>query len=78
MAQERAFVELGVLIYPGAQMAAVHGLTDLFAVADGIAAEHASAQLRRLRVSHWQTAGGELPSRVFASDAGPDCPWSRC
>ncbi|WP_434606111.1 GlxA family transcriptional regulator [Pseudomonas sp. R1-7] len=74
MAQERAFVELGVLIYPGAQMAAVHGLTDLFAVADGIAAQQASAQLPRLRVSHWQTAGGKVPFRMFASDAGPDLP----
>ena len=27
-------VELGVLIYQGAQMAAVHGLTDLFGVAN--------------------------------------------
>ena len=42
MAVERAIVELGVLIYRGAQMAAVHGLTDLFGVANRIAAEHQS------------------------------------
>ena len=34
MGAERAVVEMGVLIYPGAQMAAVHGLTDLFGVAN--------------------------------------------
>ncbi len=45
-------VELGVLIYQGAQLAAVHGLTDLFGVANRIAAEHQSAQLPLLRVSH--------------------------
>ena len=71
MTQQRAVAELGVLIYPGAQLAAVHGLTDLFAVAQRIAAEHASAQLPRLRVSHWQTANGEAPRRVFDSETGP-------
>ena len=30
MAVERSIIELGVLIYQGAQLAAVHGLTDLF------------------------------------------------
>ncbi|BBP73170.1 transcriptional regulator [Pseudomonas sp. Seg1] len=64
-----AISELGVLIYPGAQMAAVHGLTDLFAVANRIAAEHQSAQLPLLRVSHWQVEGDQAPQRVF--DSGP-------
>ncbi|TEA62589.1 GlxA family transcriptional regulator [Pseudomonas sp. CH235] len=63
-----AVVELGVLIYPGAQMAAVHGLTDLFAVANRVAAEHQSAQLPRLRVSHWQVEGDQPPVRVHDSD----------
>ncbi|WP_458131376.1 GlxA family transcriptional regulator [Pseudomonas sp. R3-41] len=71
MTQQRAVAELGVLIYPGAQMAAVHGLTDLFAVAQRIAAEQASAPLPRLRVSHWQTDNGEAPRRVFDSETGP-------
>ncbi|MCG6576318.1 GlxA family transcriptional regulator [Pseudomonas sp. AF32] len=69
MTQQRAVAELGVLIYPGAQLAAVHGLTDLFAVAERIAGEHASAQLPRLRVSHWRAENGETPERVF--DSGP-------
>jgi len=71
MTQQRAIAELGVLIYPGAQLAAVHGLTDLFAVAQRIAAEQASAQLPQLRVSHWQAAGDAAPQRVFDSDPGP-------
>lgn len=70
MTQERAVAELGVLIYPGAQLAAVHGLTDLFAVAQRIAAEHASPQLPRLRVSHWRAEDGAVPLRVFDSDTG--------
>jgi len=67
-----AVVELGVLIYSGAQMAAVHGLTDLFAVADRVAAEHQSALLPRLRVSHWQVEGDQPPVRVHASDPGTE------
>lgn len=55
---------IDLLVYPGAQQAAVHGLTDLFGVANGIAAEHATAGLPRLRVRHWQ---------VDASDAGLSC-----
>ncbi|MEK1845152.1 MAG: GlxA family transcriptional regulator, partial [Pseudomonas sp.] len=65
MGMERAVAELGVLIYPGAQMAAVHGLTDLFGVANRIAAEHQSAQLPLLRVSHWQVEGDQVPERVY-------------
>ncbi|WHS59730.1 GlxA family transcriptional regulator [Pseudomonas sp. G2-4] len=71
MTQQRAVAELGVLIYPGAQLAAVHGLTDLFAVAQQIAAEQASALLPQLRVSHWQAEDDEAPQRVFDSATGP-------
>jgi len=71
MTQERAVAEIGVLIYPGAQLAAVHGLTDLFAVADRIAGEYASVQLPRLRVSHWRAESDETPLQVFDSEPGP-------
>jgi transcriptional regulator GlxA family with amidase domain len=72
MDAERAIAELGVLIYPGAQMAAVHGLTDLFDVANRIAAEHQSTQLPLLRVSHWQVEGDQAPVRVYDSHPAPD------
>ena len=71
-AEMAAIAELGVLIYPGAQMAAVHGLTDLFAVANRIAAEHQAVQLPVLRVSHWQVEGDQPPTRTYASHAGDD------
>ncbi|MCF4979409.1 helix-turn-helix domain-containing protein [Pseudomonas gessardii] len=74
MAVERSIVELGVLIYHCAQMAAVHGLTDLFGVANRIAAEHQSRQLPLLRVSHWQVNGDGTPVRSFDSQPGPDQP----
>ena len=73
MGAERAAVaEIGVLIYPGAQMAAVHGLTDLFAVANRIAGEHQAAQLPLLRVSHWQVEGDQPPARVYDSLPGTE------
>ena len=54
-------IEIGLVIYPGAQQAAVLGLTDLFAIADRAAVDReerdkAAANLPRLRVSHWQLA----------------------
>ncbi|MGL4271884.1 MAG: GlxA family transcriptional regulator [Pseudomonas paracarnis] len=74
MAAQRSTVELGVLIYQGAQLAAVHGLTDLFGVANRIAAEHESAQLPLLRVSHWQVDAHGTPARTFDSHPGPEQP----
>lgn len=50
----RGEVEIGVLVYPEVQAAALYGLTDLFAVADRVAGALAGQPLPRLRVSHWQ------------------------
>jgi len=47
-------VSIGVLIYPGAQISAVHGLTDLFLVANRINAECGSRSVLPLRISHWK------------------------
>ena len=46
--------EIGILLYPGAQMSAVLGLTDLFGVANRPSAERGGANPRELRISHWQ------------------------
>ena len=51
--RDRDIIEIGILLYPGAQMAAVLGLTDLFAVAQRIAPEHGAAA-PQLRVTQWQ------------------------
>lgn len=69
MSIERRVVDIGVLLYPGAQMAAVHGLTDLFEVANRMADEQQSSQLPRLRVSHWQVDAQREPQRVFETFA---------
>jgi transcriptional regulator GlxA family with amidase domain len=46
--------EIGILLYPGAQQAAVLGLVDLFAVANMQAEKIAGASAGVLRVSQWQ------------------------
>lgn len=38
--------EIGILLYPGAQMSAVLGLTDLFRVANRLSAEHGDTNLQ--------------------------------
>ncbi len=51
-----AVTEIGLLIYSGCQLAAIHGLTDLFR----IAGEWAGDDGRFIRVSHWRPAGEEV------------------
>nr|WP_254911474.1 GlxA family transcriptional regulator [Sphingomonas sp. CDS-1] len=43
--------EVGILLYPGCQMAMVHGVTDLLTIAGHFSAEHGGPVLR---VSHWE------------------------
>lgn len=47
-------VEIAILQYPDAQGWVVHGLTDLFRIANRQAAEHDSGPGTRIRVTHWQ------------------------
>ncbi|MFK0089909.1 GlxA family transcriptional regulator [Pseudomonas sp. NPDC090755] len=53
MAKEGDMLEIGLLVYPGAQTAAVHGLTDLFAVANRLRHELGALDRPLLRISHW-------------------------
>jgi transcriptional regulator GlxA family with amidase domain len=65
--ENRGPIELGILIYPGALMSAVLGLTDLFGVANRLSEERVGAGAKQLRVSHWQLSaenGTEL-ERIF-------------
>ena len=58
--------EIGILLYPGAQMSAVLGLTDLFRIANRLGAEH-DTNHRELRISHWQLRENDSDdlARVF-------------
>lgn len=65
MIRHEAVAEIGLLIYPGCQLAAIYGLTDLFR----IAGEWAGEQGRFIRVSHWQPIGDDVDC-VWDSDPG--------
>ncbi len=56
--------EIGLVLYPGAQLAAVHGLTDLFRVANKAARDDQPI----LRVTHWRIAEGAADA---VSDSHP-------
>lgn len=63
-------VEIGILIYPDAQLASVYGLTDLFIVANRFARNRG---LPAFRVSHWaRDKEGSAVERAF--DTLPDLP----
>lgn len=61
-------IGIGILIYPGAQMSAVLGLTDLFHLAERSAAEKI-ADSPCLRVRHLRAEESSAPKVVFDSHA---------
>ncbi|WP_029349073.1 GlxA family transcriptional regulator [Bosea sp. 117] len=62
-----AKAEVGLLIYPDCQIAMVHGMTDLFAVASRYSVERGGAPLR---VSHWLRGEDGGFTRVFDTHPG--------
>src|ERR1700730_9850260 len=65
-------VEIGILVYPEAQLAAVHGLTDIFLVANRFAATRSVPAEPALRVSHWRRPENEHTVEcVFDTFPGP-------
>jgi transcriptional regulator GlxA family with amidase domain len=66
-------IEIGLVLYPGAQQAAVLGLTDLFLVANRMASLHMQQSEPPPRVTHWQqNAADAAPVRIFDSGSGID------
>lgn len=73
--KQRTCTEIGIVIYPQAQMAAVHGLTDLFRVANRFAAERGGTSAPELRISHWQLRpNGQQLEQVFDTRQTPSEP----
>jgi transcriptional regulator GlxA family with amidase domain len=46
--------EIGILLYPNSQLAAVHGLTDLFCAANAIHLARGGLSSGEISVSHWR------------------------
>ncbi|POT99655.1 AraC family transcriptional regulator [Escherichia sp. ESNIH1] len=65
-------IGIGLVLYPGVQQAAVLGLSDLFSVANSIAAEY--QQHTVLQVTHWQSPGQDRdPIPTGDVSANPSC-----
>jgi|SRR5271165_1616090 len=60
--------EIGILLYPGVQMSAVLGLTDLFGVANRLSAKHGATNPRELRISHWQLRDNDIITSAQAQE----------
>ncbi|HUE92312.1 GlxA family transcriptional regulator [Pseudomonas sp.] len=65
--------QVGILLYPGAQRAAIYGLADIFAVANQLRREHSTASAPEIYVSQWQLDTQEQLTCADAS-AAAHCP----
>ncbi|WDU64093.1 helix-turn-helix domain-containing protein [Pseudomonas poae] len=54
MTKSIATVQVGILLYPGAQRSAVYGITDIFVVANQLLLEHPEVTAPNINVSNWQ------------------------
>ncbi|MFM9272135.1 DJ-1/PfpI family protein [Halomonas elongata] len=71
--EQTPVIEIGLVLYPGAQQAAVLGLTDLFRVANHMASSRLQQSEPPLRVTHWQqNATDAIPVCIF--DSGSSAP----
>lgn len=68
---------IGILLYPGAQLSAVLGLTDLFRIATRF--NHPGQGCSPgLRILHWQASGTGAPEVVFDSEPQPGGQGAHC
>ena len=63
--------EIGIVLYPGVQVAGVHGLTDLFEIAANIARDQQRDGRFPLRVTHWQPAHSRDTELSCVYDSNP-------
>jgi len=68
---ENVVAEIGLIVYPDVQLAAVYGLTDLFRIASEHAQQRQAENPPVIRVTHWrQAASGAGVECVFDSNPG--------
>ncbi|MGD9739333.1 MAG: GlxA family transcriptional regulator [Bauldia sp.] len=69
--QATAISEVGIVVYPDAQLSAIHGWTDLFTLAAWTVAQHGTGR-NAIRVTHWRaSADGGGVACVYDSMPGP-------
>lgn len=73
-AENNVVAEVGLLIYPDCQLAAIYGLTDMFRIAaDWAVAISGEERKRAIRVSHWRR-DPEADNMACIWDSHPDTP----
>ena len=63
--------EIGIVNYPGAQVACILGLTDLFGIASTIALDQRQLGQTALRVTHWKPVDSFDPNLSCVYDSAP-------
>jgi transcriptional regulator GlxA family with amidase domain len=63
--------EIGIVHYPGAQVACILGLTDLFGVASTIALDQRRSSQSSLRVTHWKPIHCSAANLSCVYDSAP-------
>ncbi|OCO98937.1 AraC family transcriptional regulator [Ensifer sp. LC13] len=63
--------EIGIVVYPRALMSAIHGLTDMFQVADMQSTEQGGREAPQIRVSHWKLQDDGTVSKARDTHSGP-------
>jgi transcriptional regulator GlxA family with amidase domain len=63
--------EIGIVHYPGAQVACILGLTDFFGIASTIALDQRRSGLTALRVTHWKPIDSFDENLSFVYDSAP-------
>ena len=63
--------EIGIVHYPGAQVACIFGLTDLFRIASTIALDQRRSGLSPLRVTHWKPLDSRDANLSCVYDSAP-------
>src|SRR5271154_2015641 len=63
--------EIGIVNYPGAQVASILGLTDLFGIASTIALDQRRSGQTALRITHWKPIDSFDANPLCVSDSAP-------
>jgi transcriptional regulator GlxA family with amidase domain len=63
--------QIGIVLYPGAQAACIHGLSDLFGIASRIALGHRRPGRPAFRITHWQAEHGHDAQLSCVYDSAP-------
>ena len=73
--------EIGIVDYPGAQVACILGLTDLFGIASTISLDQWRSDQTALRVTHWKPIDSFEANLSCVYDSAPrgsPKPWTYC